>query len=31
MKLADDQDKDTVLDVFQFEPVQTFHYRVICP
>ena len=31
MKLADNQDKDTVLDVFEFEPDKTFHYRVICP
>ena len=31
MKLADNQNRDTVLNVFEFEPDQTFHYRVICP
>ena len=31
MKRADNQNRDTVLDVFDCEPDQTFHYRVICP
>ena len=30
MKFADNEDRDTVLDVFEFEPDQTFLYRVIC-
>ena len=31
MKRADNQNRDTVLDVFDCEPDQTFHYRGICP
>ena len=31
MKRADNQNRDTVLDVFESDPDQTFHYRVICP
>ena len=31
MKRADNRNRDTVLDVFECEPDQTFYYRVICP
>ena len=31
MNLEDNQDRVTVLDVFEFELDQTFHYRVILP